>query len=70
MNDFDSFLERELRLMLDPVVARVPPVRRERQKPPEAAEPPAVEPPKVDLAETVRVEMALMTVPVDSAPQL
>jgi len=30
MNDFDRYLEHELRQMLDPVVARRPPTRRGR----------------------------------------
>jgi len=33
MDDFDSLLERELRLMLDAVVASPPPVRRAAGKP-------------------------------------
>ena len=32
MNDFDQFLELQLRRTLDPVVARRPPVRRGRLK--------------------------------------
>ncbi|MDQ2944238.1 MAG: hypothetical protein M3R21_11300 [Candidatus Dormibacteraeota bacterium] len=32
MNDFDRFLEFELRQMLDPVVSSGPPRRRKRQK--------------------------------------
>lgn len=33
MNDFDTLLELKLRRMLDPVVARRPPVRRGRLEP-------------------------------------
>ena len=32
MNDFDRYLEIELRLMLDPVVVRRPPTRRGRRQ--------------------------------------
>src|SRR5689334_9383843 len=38
MNDFDLYLETELRVMLNPVVARRPPARRGRRK--EAEQPP------------------------------
>ncbi len=32
MNDFDRFLERELRVMLDPVVGAEPPARGARRR--------------------------------------
>ena len=46
MNDFDRFLEHNLRLMLDPVVEALPPGRRRRvgqTKPVLAVIPPAIE---------------------------
>jgi hypothetical protein len=57
MNDFDRFLERGLRNMLDPVVAVQPPPRKRRaeRQPVLAIVPPAAEPP---------VEPAVVTVPV------
>lgn len=61
MNDFDRFLEQELRQMLDPVVTAQPPARGERHRrlpePSLAIEPAAVEP-------------ALVTVPVATAAQV
>jgi hypothetical protein len=33
MNDFDRYLETELRLMLDPVVVRRPPARKAQPEP-------------------------------------
>ena len=46
MNEFDRFLEFELRLMLDPVVVVQPPARgglKERRKPVLAVVPPTIE---------------------------
>ncbi len=58
MNEFDRFLETQLRRMLDPVVATQPPVRGRRQKAPELIL--AVEPPELVLAvEAVPVAIAV-----------
>ena len=43
MNDFDSFLELELRDMLDPITERRPPARRGRRRPVLSIEPVAPE---------------------------
>jgi hypothetical protein len=64
MNDFDRFLETQLRRMLDPVVATQPPARGRRQKAPEpilAVEPPEQVPP---------VEAVPVTIAVTPVPQL
>ena len=58
MNDFDRFLEQELRQMLDPVVAAVPPARGERLR----------RPPEPGLTLEVRAEPAPATIA--SVPQL
>jgi len=69
MNDFDRYLETELRVMLNPVVARRPPTRRGRLK---EAEQPAVQPLPVDalVAETIPVVVPVVTVPVAPARSL
>jgi hypothetical protein len=57
MNDFDRYLEAQLRRMLDPVVATRPPTRGRGRKAPEpslAVEPPAL----VPAVETVPVTVA------------
>ncbi len=60
MNDFDLFLEQELREMLDPIVAQRPP-RRGRQSRIEV----------VLALEPAPVELAVETIPVNaSAPRL
>ena len=63
MNDFDGFLETQLRRMLDPVIDSRPPVRGRRQK----ARKPflAVVPPELV---TVRIEPVPVTVAVTSQP--
>jgi hypothetical protein len=58
MDDFDRYLETELRVMLNPVVARRPPTRRGRRK---EAEQPAV--PLVP-ADTLVIETIPVVVPV------
>jgi len=62
MNDFDLYLETELRVMLNPVVARRPPTRRGRRK--EAGQPPRP-PLPVDalVAETIPVVVPVVIVP-------
>ncbi len=61
MNDFDLFLEQELREMLDPIVAHRPPRRRGRQSRIEV----------VLALEPAPVELAVETIPVNaSAPRL
>ena len=64
MNDFDRFLDRQLRRMLDPVVATQAPPRRSR--PPEARQPIlAVEAPIAFAPETMpAVEPMAVTVPI------
>ncbi len=71
MNDFDRFLEVQLRKMLDPVAMSRPPARggrRERVRKPILAIAPAV----IELAaETfTAVEPAVVTISVASAPRL
>ena len=62
MNEFDRFLETQLRRMLDPVVASRPPARGRRQKAPELIL--AVEPPELVLAvEAVPVAIAVTPLP-------
>jgi hypothetical protein len=65
MNDFDRFLELELKSMLDPVVARRPPTRRGRDK--EAPAPPF---PAVDTlaVEPIPVAEPLVVVTLPVAP--
>jgi hypothetical protein len=69
MNDFDRYLETELRVMLNPVVARRPPPRRGRRK---EAEQPAAPLVAVDalVVETIPVVVPVVTVPVASARSL
>jgi len=69
MNDFDRFLDLQLRLMLDPVVATPAPPRRSRR--PRARQPiRAVETPIEMPHEAILiVEPAVVTVPI-AAPQL
>ena len=64
MNDFDRFLETQLRRMLDPVVATLPPTRGRRQEAPEPIL--AVEPPELVLP----VEAVPVTIAVTALPQL
>lgn len=64
MNDFDRFLETQLRRMLDPVVATRPPTRGRRQKAPEPIL--AVVPPEL----VPTVEAVPVTIPVTPLPQL
>ena len=68
MNDFDRYLETELRVMLNPVVARRPPARRGRRK---KAEQPAVPLVPVDalVVQTIPVVVPV-TVPVAPARSL
>jgi len=68
MNDFDRYLETELRVMLNPVVARRPPTRRGRRK---EAEQPTVPFVPVDslVVETIPVVVPV-TVPVAPARSL
>ena len=62
MNDFDRFLETELKLMLDPVVARRPPTRSGR---PKSAGRRAPAPTVVELAaEAIPIVEPVVTVPV------
>jgi hypothetical protein len=64
MNEFDRFLEVELRLMLDPVVVVQPPARRglrEPRKPVLAVVPPTIELP-ADTAGVVEPMMVAVTV--------
>jgi len=69
MNDFDRYLETELRVMLNPVVARRPPTRRGRLK---EAEQPAAPARPVDtlVAEAIPVVVPVVTVPVAPARSL
>jgi hypothetical protein len=60
MNDFDRFLEQELRQMLDSVVAAKPPIRGKRLR----------RSPEPTLALEPMVEPAPATVPVAAVPQL
>lgn len=63
MNDYDRFLETQLRRMLDPVVATVPPIRRARRV---AIEPVlvVVDPPElVQTMEAVPVTIAVTPLP-------
>jgi hypothetical protein len=60
MNEFDRFLEQELRLMLDPVVEVQPPARGERLR----------RLPEPTLALTPAVEPVPVTVPVTTVSQL
>jgi hypothetical protein len=62
MNDFDRFLEIELREMLDPVVATQPPRRGGRKN--------ASRPVLTVVAPDVSGEPAMVTVPIATAPQL
>jgi hypothetical protein len=57
MNDFDRFLEHNLRRMLDPVVEAHPPARGQRagRKPVLAVNPPAIEPAAEPVPVTVSV---------------
>ena len=71
MNDFDRYLELNLRLMLDPVVATPPPSRKGRlsrpQKPILAIVTAAVELP----ADVIpAIEPAVVAIPVPAAPTL
>jgi hypothetical protein len=75
MNDFDRFLEVQLRQMLDPVAMSQPPARRGRLEKPQTpilAIAPAGAAATVELAAESFpvVEPAVVTVPVASAPQL
>ena len=68
MNDFDKFLERELRHMLDHVVARVAPARGSRRQ--RARRPVlTVEVPAGDFAEVIPVEPGVLPVTI-VRPQL
>ena len=69
MNDFDLYLETELRVMLNPVVARRPPPRRGRRK---EAEHPAAKLVAVDalVVETIPVVVPVVTAPVATARSL
>jgi hypothetical protein len=73
MNDFDRFLEKELRLMLDAVAATRPPVRKAHKTaaPVLALEAP-IDNPGLGRApvEAVTIEPALMIVSVPSATKL
>lgn len=42
MNDFDRYLERELKLLLDPMASRRPPTRRGRSEVTGVPQPPLV----------------------------
>lgn len=75
MNDFDRFLEVQLRQMLDPVAMSRPPARRGRLEGPHmpiVAIVPSVAPAVVELAAEAFpvVEPAVVTVQVAPAPQL
>ena len=69
-NDFDQILELKLRHLLDPVVARRPPVRGARQKPQQPIR--IVERGGVELAvEAIHVvEPVVVSLPVAAARQL
>ena len=71
MNDFDRYLELELRSMLDPVVATPPPSRKGRlsrpQKPILTIVTAAVEHPADGIPV---IEPAVVTIPVPAAPTL
>jgi hypothetical protein len=68
MNDFDKFLELELRHLLDPVVAIVAPARGSRRR--RARRPIlTVEVPVAELTEVITVEPAVVPVAV-ATPQL
>jgi len=75
MNDFDRFLEVQLRKILDPVAMSRPPARGGRLEKPQTpilAIVPAGAPAVIELAaETfTAVEHAVVTIPVAAAPQL
>ena len=69
MNDFDRFLERGLRSMLDPVVVTPPPVRVVRAN--RAVQPVLTVPAPAGAPDaTSAVEPVALTLPVSAAPQL
>ena len=66
MNEFDRFLEVELRLMLDPVVVVQPPARgglKEPRKPVLAVVPPRIELPADAVGEVEPVRVAVTVAP-------
>ncbi len=66
MNEFDRFLEVELRLMLDPVVVVQPPARgglKEPRKPVLAVVPPTIELPAEAVGEVEPVTVAVTVIP-------